>query len=75
MAFFVKKASVLLPGLQLQEDASCSSVSSGQQIPAAFLIVLARLFLRFCLAQNLPVALNLNEFMTVQGKYTLLLNV
>lgn len=72
---FFKKASVLLPGSQLQEDASCSPASSGQQIPAAFVIVLARLFLCFCLAQNLPAALYLNEFMTVQGKYTLSLNV
>lgn len=42
----------------------------------AFRVTLARLFLPFCWAQNLPASAYLNEFLMVQGKYSLsLLNV
>lgn len=45
----------------------------GQQILSVFASMLARLFLPFCLVQKLPVAVYLNEFLMVQGKYSLLL--
>lgn len=72
---FLKKESVLLPSSLALCCRSCQMqpLCLGQQILSAFASMLARLFLPFCSVQNLPVAVYLNEFMMVQGKYSLLL--